>query len=84
LHVERLGRGYAWLDAGTPGSLLQAGNFVQMIEERQGLKIACLEEIAFRMGFIDLDALAALAERNRSNQLGDYLLDIVRSSTGGL
>ena len=79
LHVERLGRGYAWLDAGTPASLLQAGNFVQMIEERQGLKIACLEEIAFRMGFIDRNDLAELAERNRNNQLGPYLLEIVRS-----
>ena len=79
LHVERLGRGYAWLDAGTPGSLLQAGNFVQMIEERQGLKIACLEEIAYRMGYIDRDALAALAERNRNNQLGPYLREIVQS-----
>jgi glucose-1-phosphate thymidylyltransferase len=81
LHVERLGRGYAWLDAGTPASLLQGGNFVQMIEERQGLKIACLEEIAYRMGFISLDALAALAEHYRNNQLGPYLQEIVRSST---
>jgi glucose-1-phosphate thymidylyltransferase len=80
LHVERLGRGYAWLDAGTPTSLLQAGNFVQMIEERQGLKIACLEEIAYRMGYIDLAALADLAERNRGNQLGPYLQEIVRGS----
>jgi glucose-1-phosphate thymidylyltransferase len=80
LHVERLGRGYAWLDAGTPTSLLQAGNFVQMIEERQGLKIACLEEIAYRMGYIDLAALTELAARNRGNQLGPYLQEIVRSS----
>lgn len=80
LHVERLGRGYAWLDAGTPGSLLQAGNFVQMIEERQGLKIGCLEEIAYRMGYINLAALRDLAERYRGNQLGAYLQDIVRSS----
>lgn len=79
LHVERLGRGYAWLDAGTPASLLQAGNFVQMIEERQGLKIACLEEIAYRMDFIDLDAVQALAERNRNNQLGPYLQELARS-----
>lgn len=79
LHVERLGRGYAWLDAGTPASLLQAGNFVQMIEERQGLKIACLEEIAYRMDYIDRDALADLAERNRNNQLGPYLREIVQS-----
>jgi glucose-1-phosphate thymidylyltransferase len=83
LHVERLGRGYAWLDAGTPTSLLQAGNFVQMIEERQGLKIACLEEIAYRMGYIDLAGLTELAERNRSNQLGPYLQDIVRGGVTG-
>jgi glucose-1-phosphate thymidylyltransferase len=83
LHVERLGRGFAWLDAGTPGSLLQAGNFVQMVEERQGLKIACLEEIAYRMGFINLPALKDLAERNRNTQLGPYLQDIVRSSQAG-
>ena len=79
LHVERLGRGYAWLDAGTPASLLQGGNFVQMIEERQGLKIACLEEIAYRMEYIDRDALAELAKINRNNQLGPYLQEIVRS-----
>ncbi len=83
LHVERLGRGYAWLDAGTPGSLLQAGNFVQMIEERQGLKIGCLEEIAYRMGYIDLSALRDLAERYRGNQLGAYLQDIVRGGQAG-
>jgi len=81
LRVERLGRGYAWLDAGTPNSLLQAGVFVQMVEERQGLKIACLEEIAYRMGFIDQDGLAKLAERYKSNDLGAYLREILR---GGL
>ena len=81
LRVERLGRGYAWLDAGTPNSLLQAGVFVQMVEERQGLKIACLEEIAYRMGFIDRDGLAKLAERYKNNDLGAYLGEILR---GGL
>jgi glucose-1-phosphate thymidylyltransferase len=81
LRVERLGRGYAWLDAGTPGSLLEAGVFVQMVEERQGLKIACLEEIAYRMGYIDQYGLAALAERYKNNDLGAYLREIVR---GGL
>jgi glucose-1-phosphate thymidylyltransferase len=73
LHVERLGRGYAWLDAGTPASLLQAANFVQTIQERQGLQIGCPEEVAFRMGFIDADALARLAHRMRSTELGQYL-----------
>jgi glucose-1-phosphate thymidylyltransferase len=81
LAVERLGRGYAWLDAGTPSSLLQAGTFVSTVEERQGLKIACLEEIAYRMGFIDLKQLATLAKTYRSTTLGPYLDEIVR--TGG-
>lgn len=81
LAVERLGRGYAWLDAGTPASLLQAGTFVNTIEERQGLKIACLEEIAYRMGFIDRGQLADLAKTYRATTLGPYLDEIVR--TGG-
>ena len=55
LHVERLGRGIAWLDTGTPETMLQASSFIQTLEERQGLKVACLEEIAYRMGFIDVD-----------------------------
>jgi glucose-1-phosphate thymidylyltransferase len=79
LEVERMGRGYAWLDAGTPASLLQAGTFVSTVEERQGLKIACLEEIAFRMGFITRDQLATLAKTYRSTTLGPYLDEIVRS-----
>ncbi len=73
LHVERLGRGYAWLDAGTPASLLQAANFVQTIEERQGLQIGCPEEVAFRMGFIGAEALARLAHGMRNTELGQYL-----------
>ena len=81
LEVERLGRGYAWLDAGTPASLLQAGTFVATVEERQGLKIACLEEIAYRVGFIDKKQLAELAKANRATTLGPYLEEIVR--TGG-
>lgn len=64
LSVEKLGRGIAWLDTGTPETLLQASNFVQTLEERQNLKIACLEEIAYRMGFIDRAGLAAIAERS--------------------
>jgi glucose-1-phosphate thymidylyltransferase len=80
LAVERMGRGYAWLDAGTPASLLQAGTFVSTIEERQGLKIACLEEIAFRMGFINRSQLAELAKTYRSTTLGPYLEEIVRTS----
>jgi len=72
LRVEPLGRGTAWLDTGTPESLLQAGNFVQIIEQRQGLKIACPEEIAYRMGFIDAAALDRLAAALASGY-GDYL-----------
>jgi glucose-1-phosphate thymidylyltransferase len=77
LRVEILGRGTAWLDTGTHESLLQAGNFVQIIEQRQGLKIACLEEIAYRMGFIDAAALEQLAAPFR-NGYGDYLLGLLK------
>lgn len=72
LFVERLGRGYAWLDTGTPNSLLQAANFVQSIQERQGVKIACIEEIAFHAGWIDSGDLEKLALPYQ-NEYGDYL-----------
>lgn len=78
LTVEKLGRGMAWLDTGTHESLLQASQFVETIESRQGLKIACLEEIAFRMGFIQLDTLKMHAEKLSSSQYGAYLQDIIR------
>ncbi len=76
LFVERLGRGFAWLDTGTETSLLQAGEFVRTIEERQGLKIACLEEIAYAKGFITADALERLA-REFNNSYGHYLLGLL-------
>ncbi|MFZ1934163.1 MAG: glucose-1-phosphate thymidylyltransferase RfbA [Thermoguttaceae bacterium] len=76
LYVERLGRGFAWLDTGTETSLLQAGDFVRTIEERQGQKIACLEEIAFAKGFISAEQLAALAS-GFNNSYGQYLLGLL-------
>jgi glucose-1-phosphate thymidylyltransferase len=76
LRVEKLGRGTAWLDTGTPDALLQASNFVQTIQARQGLQIACPEEIAFRFGWIDKARLVALAAPLRKTAYGQYLLDL--------
>ena len=81
LTVELFGRGFAWLDTGTHESLLQAANFVQTIEERQGLKIACLEEIALRKGFINAEQFERLA-RSLKSSYGDYMLDLLRSQGG--
>ena len=74
LHVELMGRGFAWLDTGTHGSLLDAALYMRIMEERQGLKICCPEEIAWRQGFIDDDGLKQLAEPLRKSGYGDYLL----------
>ncbi len=73
LSVKRMGRGYAWLDTGTHGSLLDAGNFVRTLEKRQGMQTGCPEEIAFDMGWIDRDALAAMADKFAKNDYGKYL-----------
>jgi len=78
LRVEMLGRGAAWLDTGTHESLLQAAQFVEVVEARQGLKISCVEEVAWRMGFIDSAALRALAEPLAKSGYGEYLLDLLR------
>jgi len=77
LRVELLGRGFAWLDTGTHESLLEASNFIETIEKRQGLKISCVEEIAYRMGYIDADRLRCLVEPLCKNGYGQYLLEIV-------
>jgi glucose-1-phosphate thymidylyltransferase len=77
LHVERLGRGTAWLDTGTHESLLQAGNFIETIEKRQGLKVACLEEIAFQMGYINAEQVLSAARKLEKTEYGDYLKALI-------
>jgi len=76
LQVEVLGRGFTWLDAGTPETLLEATHFVSTIQERQGLKIACIEEIAYRLGYIDLKQLSKLADPLLNTEYGQYLLQL--------
>ena len=78
LKVELLGRGFAWLDTGTHDSLMEAGQFIETIEKRQGLKIACLEEIAFRMKYIDAAQVKKLAEPLKKNGYGQYLLNMIK------
>jgi glucose-1-phosphate thymidylyltransferase len=78
MRVEKLGRGIAWLDTGTHETLMQAANFIETIEERQGLKVACVEEIAYRMGYINSDQLEKLARPLIKNGYGQYLMDILR------
>lgn len=79
LKVQLLGRGFAWLDTGTHDSLAEASTFVEVIEKRQGLKIACLEEIAYRQGWIDSATLTQLAEPMKKNQYGQYLLKLLQN-----
>ncbi|UCF36835.1 MAG: glucose-1-phosphate thymidylyltransferase RfbA [Acidobacteriota bacterium] len=77
LHVEKLGRGIAWLDTGTPESLLQASNFIQTLEQRQGLQVACLEEIALKMGYLDSDEVYERAKVMAKSPYGAYLLRLI-------
>jgi len=80
LQVELLGRGVAWLDTGTHESLQQASSFIQVIQERQGLKVSCIEEIAFRQGWIDADELAAIGHSMETNRYGTYLLQLAEDA----
>ncbi len=80
LNVVPLGRGYAWLDAGTHEAMVQASEFVRIVEQRQGLKLGCIEEIAYRMGFVDLDQLRVLARKHAASSYGDYLERLVREA----
>jgi len=78
LYVEKLGRGFAWLDTGTHESLIEASTFIEAIEKRQGLKIACIEEIAYRIGYINAEQICRLAEPMQKNGYGQYLMEIIR------
>jgi len=82
LQVEQLGRGYAWLDTGTPEALIEGSEFVRTLERRTGQKIGCVEEVAFREGFIDKAQLVALAKQNESSTYGRYLLRLAEEETG--
>ena len=82
LAVEKLGRGFAWLDTGTHESLLQASNFVQTVEERQGLKISCPEEIAYRMGWVEKEQIERIARPLSKNGYGQYLLNMISGGEG--
>ena len=79
LDVKLMGRGFAWLDTGTHDSMLEASNFIATIERRQNLKVACLEEIAYRMGYIDADQLMKLAQPLKKNDYGQYMIRLAKS-----
>jgi glucose-1-phosphate thymidylyltransferase len=78
--VEKLGRGIAWLDTGTHESLMKASGFIEAIEERQGLKVACVDEIAYRLGYIDAEQVRRLARPFMKNNYGRYLMDMLKQS----
>jgi len=80
LHVQRLGRGIAWLDTGTHEALLQASSFIQTLEDRQGLMVACVEEIAYIMGYISAEEVRRIAEPMCNNSYGQYLLQLIEGS----
>ena len=80
LHLERLGRGYAWLDTGTHDSLMEAGQFIATLEKRQGLKVSCPEEIAYRAGWISAEQLEKLAQPMLKNGYGQYLQRILKET----
>jgi glucose-1-phosphate thymidylyltransferase len=80
--IRDLGRGFAWLDTGTHESLLEAGEYVRVLENRQGIRIACVEEIAMRMGFIDAEACFALGERQAKSGYGEYVMDVAKAFGG--
>jgi len=82
LSVQSMGRGYAWLDTGTHDSLAEAGSFIKAIEDRQGLKVACLEEIAFRMKYIDIEGLKKVSEKTKKSTYGEYLARIICEAEG--
>ena len=83
LAVEILGRGFAWLDTGTHASLMEAAHFIQILEQRQGMRVCCPEEIALRLGYITLEEFGRLAERCAKSSYGEYLLGIYKSLAGG-
>jgi len=74
-----MGRGYTWLDTGTHDSLLEASQFVQTLEKRQGMKISCIEEIAFRLNYIDKNGLVSIGEKMKNSPYGEYLIKITNS-----